>query len=100
MVSLLCLGIFALELVTTVVRRLVHRQPLASGDREHVYDLLARRLGSRARSTLVFLGMSAVAVAMASIVKASPSVAGLPLAVAVASAGATGVTLWAWGRVR
>jgi UDP-GlcNAc:undecaprenyl-phosphate GlcNAc-1-phosphate transferase len=99
-VSLLCLGIFALELVSTVVRRLMHRQPLASGDREHVYDLLARRLGSRARSTLVFLGLSAVAVAMASIVKVSPSVAGLALAVAVASAGATGVTLWAWGGVR
>jgi UDP-GlcNAc:undecaprenyl-phosphate GlcNAc-1-phosphate transferase len=98
--SLLCLGIFALEFVSTVVRRLMHRQPLTSGDREHVYDLLARRLGSRARSTLVFLGLSTVAVAMASVAKASPSVAGLVLAVAVASAGATGVTLWARGGVR
>lgn len=99
-VSLLCLGIFALELVSTVVRRLMRRQPLTSGDREHVYDLLARRLQSRARSTLVFLGLSAVAVSMASIVKASPSVTGLILAVAVTSASVTGVTLWAWGRVR
>jgi UDP-GlcNAc:undecaprenyl-phosphate GlcNAc-1-phosphate transferase len=98
--SLLCLGIFALELVSTVVRRLMHRQPLASGDREHVYDLLARRLGSRARSTLVFLGLSAVAVAMASIVKASASIAGLVVAVVLASACATGVTLWARGEIR
>lgn len=50
----LCLGVFASELVTTVVRRLASGASLAEGDRRHSYDLLAARLGSRTGSTVAF----------------------------------------------
>ena len=46
-----CLGVFGLELVSTMVRRIRGGTSLVSGDRRHVYDLLAVRLGSRIRST-------------------------------------------------
>ena len=39
----LCLGPFAFELIFTVVRRLGTRTALATGDREHSYDLLVAR---------------------------------------------------------
>ena len=59
----LCLGVFAFELTFTVVRRLLASQGLATGDRRHSYDLLARSAGNRDRSTLALwtLGRSAPA---------------------------------------
>ncbi|HZD81197.1 MAG TPA: hypothetical protein VE646_14320 [Actinomycetota bacterium] len=48
-----CLGVFAYELVASVLRRLVAGSPAARGDREHTYDRLAIRLGSRIASTAV-----------------------------------------------
>jgi UDP-GlcNAc:undecaprenyl-phosphate GlcNAc-1-phosphate transferase len=50
----LCLAVFAFELLSTVARRIASGASLAEGDRRHVYDLLAARLGSRTRSTVVF----------------------------------------------
>jgi UDP-GlcNAc:undecaprenyl-phosphate GlcNAc-1-phosphate transferase len=49
--TVLCLGVFALELVSTVLRRVAGKRPLLGGDRSHVYDRLATRLGSRERAT-------------------------------------------------
>jgi UDP-N-acetylmuramyl pentapeptide phosphotransferase/UDP-N-acetylglucosamine-1-phosphate transferase len=56
----LCLGVFAFELTFTVVRRLLASQGLATGDRRHSYDLLARYAGNRDRSTLALWTLAAV----------------------------------------
>jgi UDP-GlcNAc:undecaprenyl-phosphate/decaprenyl-phosphate GlcNAc-1-phosphate transferase len=56
----LCLGVFAFELSFTVVRRLLASQGLATGDRRHSYDLLARYAGNRDRSTLALWTLAAV----------------------------------------
>jgi UDP-GlcNAc:undecaprenyl-phosphate GlcNAc-1-phosphate transferase len=56
----LCLGVFAFELTFTVVRRLLASQGLATGDRRHSYDLLARSAGNRDRSTLALWTFGAV----------------------------------------
>jgi UDP-N-acetylmuramyl pentapeptide phosphotransferase/UDP-N-acetylglucosamine-1-phosphate transferase len=46
-----CLGVFAYELSSTVVRRIVRRTPALAGDRDHAYDRLTARVGSRTTST-------------------------------------------------
>jgi UDP-GlcNAc:undecaprenyl-phosphate GlcNAc-1-phosphate transferase len=56
----LCLGVFAFELTFTVVRRMLASQGLATGDRRHSYDLLARYAGNRDRSTLALWTLGAV----------------------------------------
>jgi UDP-GlcNAc:undecaprenyl-phosphate/decaprenyl-phosphate GlcNAc-1-phosphate transferase len=56
----LCLGVFAFELTFTVVRRLLASQGLATGDRRHSYDLLARYAGNRDRSTMALWTLGAV----------------------------------------
>jgi UDP-GlcNAc:undecaprenyl-phosphate GlcNAc-1-phosphate transferase len=63
----LVLGPFAYELSSTVVRRVAGGRSLASGDRRHVYDVAADRLGARARSTAaaVAIGVASVPVAVA-----------------------------------
>jgi len=61
----ICLGVFGMELGSTVVRRVLERRPLAAGDRGHAYDLAAAWLGSRGRSTLLFLSTGAASVAVA-----------------------------------
>ncbi len=43
--SALCVSIFALELVSTVIRRVTGSTSLVHGDRAHIYDQLARHLG-------------------------------------------------------
>jgi UDP-GlcNAc:undecaprenyl-phosphate GlcNAc-1-phosphate transferase len=57
---IVCLGVFALELGSTVVRRGLVGTTV--GDRAHLYDLLARRLRGRERSTLAMV-LAAAAVA-------------------------------------
>jgi UDP-GlcNAc:undecaprenyl-phosphate/decaprenyl-phosphate GlcNAc-1-phosphate transferase len=79
-----CLGVFACELVLTVLRRLRSAKPLSRGDRGHSYDLLADRLASRAKSTVIFWGLGVLAGAVALAVDALPLAAGLVL-VSVAS---------------
>jgi UDP-GlcNAc:undecaprenyl-phosphate/decaprenyl-phosphate GlcNAc-1-phosphate transferase len=56
----LCLGVYAFELLFTMLRRVSSRRPMVTGDRLHSYDRLARRIG-RSRSTLVFWALGAVA---------------------------------------
>ena len=48
-----CLGVFAFELVFTIVRRFVSGASLTSGDRLHAYDLVSARRG-RMVSTAAF----------------------------------------------
>jgi hypothetical protein len=62
--TIACLAIPGLELGSTMLRRAFARTSLVSGDRDHVYDLLARRLGSRERATVatVAAGMAAAGI--------------------------------------
>ena len=48
-----CLGVFAYELISTIVRRLGSAAPAIHGDRDHSYDRIGERLGSRNGATLV-----------------------------------------------
>jgi UDP-GlcNAc:undecaprenyl-phosphate/decaprenyl-phosphate GlcNAc-1-phosphate transferase len=48
-----CLGVLSYELVATIVRRLVRSEPAIRGDRDHSYDRLGVRLGSRGAATIV-----------------------------------------------
>lgn len=50
-----CLGVFAYELISTIVRRLASDAPAIRGDRDHSYDRMGVRLGSRALATAAFL---------------------------------------------
>lgn len=90
--SSLCLSVFAFELMATVGRRVRSGAPLASGDRDHAYDVLARRLGSRAQSTLVFWGLGAVALGAAAAVHVAPPLAAALVTTAAAFAAAVGTT--------
>ena len=86
----ICLAVFVFELVLTTVRRTRTRRPMATGDRQHSYDLVAGRVG-RARSTLVFCGAGAAAAGLA-LLADSLGTAG---AVGVAAVGAGAATaLW------
>jgi hypothetical protein len=52
-----CLSVFSFEVASTMLRRWRLGRSLTGGDRSHSYDVLARRLGSRTASTLVFVGI-------------------------------------------
>ncbi len=96
----LCLGPFAFELIFTVVRRLGTRTSLATGDREHSYDLLAARGLSRPAVTLVSWAAGAGCIGVAAIVAAAPAQVGVGLVVAVALVAAVG-GMWLYrGRTR
>ena len=82
----LSLALFAFELVLTTARRRMVRTSLVEGDRLHSYDLLAARLGSRARATIVLWLIGAVCGG------AAFAAAVLPLAAGVIIAG-TGITV-------
>jgi UDP-GlcNAc:undecaprenyl-phosphate GlcNAc-1-phosphate transferase len=53
-----CLGVFAYEVVATIVRRLAGSEPTVRGDRDHSYDRLALRVGSRGSATLLMWGLA------------------------------------------
>jgi len=74
-----CLGAFAYELVATVLRRRRSATAATTGDRDHTYDRLTRRLGSRSRSTGVTLGLGVVAAVLGVVVARAPVGAGLGL---------------------
>jgi UDP-GlcNAc:undecaprenyl-phosphate GlcNAc-1-phosphate transferase len=90
---LVCLGVFWIEAASTVLRRAIRRESLVSGDRDHVYDLLAVRLGSRTRATALMVGAGAVLAGLGWLTAELPLAAGLGVAIAVTSAGATGVAV-------
>jgi UDP-GlcNAc:undecaprenyl-phosphate/decaprenyl-phosphate GlcNAc-1-phosphate transferase len=91
----LCLGMFAFELTFTVVRRLLASQGLATGDRRHSYDLLARYAGNRDRSTLAFWTLGAVSAGAGYAAdQVSLAAAATMLAVAFVVGTAAGGRLW------
>ncbi|HEX5938369.1 MAG TPA: glycosyltransferase family 4 protein [Actinomycetota bacterium] len=84
-----CLGVFAYELLSTVLRRLGHRAPTLAGDRDHSYDRLASRLRSRAASTYVMWIAGCVSVMIGLVVQhVRPLVGALVIAAATAVAAA------------
>jgi UDP-GlcNAc:undecaprenyl-phosphate GlcNAc-1-phosphate transferase len=91
----ICLGVFVFELVLTTMRRIRSRRPMATGDRQHAYDLVAERIG-RTRSTLVFWGAGIVAAGLA-LLAAALGTAGAA-AVAVVVAGAAAAVWLGWSR--
>jgi UDP-GlcNAc:undecaprenyl-phosphate GlcNAc-1-phosphate transferase len=96
----LCLGPFAFELIFTVARRVVSSTGLATGDREHSYDLLAGRGLTRPVVTLVGWGVGVAFVAAGVAAALVPLTAGIGIAVA-ASIVATCGGVWLWrGRTR
>jgi UDP-GlcNAc:undecaprenyl-phosphate/decaprenyl-phosphate GlcNAc-1-phosphate transferase len=89
------LGVFAFEACFTVARRLMSGDSLTRGDRLHSYDLLAMRLRSRTRSTVVFwtiaLGTSALGLTIAWV----PFTVGVLVAILIAVvASLFGIVLW------
>ena len=89
----LCLGVFAFEVCSTLVRRVGSK--LATGDRLHSYDLLAARMG-RGQVTLVFWACgAALAGAGVAVGTVPPAVGALAIALAAAAAVLVGRGLWA-----
>jgi UDP-GlcNAc:undecaprenyl-phosphate/decaprenyl-phosphate GlcNAc-1-phosphate transferase len=66
----LCLGVFAFELVFTVVRRARARAPVTAGDRGHSYDAAAVALRDRTRSTVLFWLLGGAAAGLGLLVEA------------------------------
>ena len=89
-----CLGVFAYELLSTVLRRRGHRAPTLAGDRDHSYDRLASRLRSRAASTYLMWIAGGVSVLIGLAVQhLRPLVGALLIAAATAVAAAIHVRL-------
>jgi UDP-GlcNAc:undecaprenyl-phosphate GlcNAc-1-phosphate transferase len=83
-----CLGVLAYELVATIARRLARSAPAVRGDRDHTYDRMAERIGSRGTSTLVMLGLGVLcAVIGVAVVRLDP-VAVLAIVVAITAGAA------------
>ena len=83
-----CLGVFAYELLSTVARRVVHRSSALAGDRDHAYDRLAARLGSRTASTYVMWAVGGGTVLIAWAVAELP-----PMTGALVIVGATAIAI-------
>jgi UDP-GlcNAc:undecaprenyl-phosphate GlcNAc-1-phosphate transferase len=95
-----CLGIFALEFGSTILRRVVSKAPLVSGDRSHLYDLLADRLGGRGRSTVAMIAAGGVAAAVGALSVRLPLIWGVALVAVSVAAGALAIrALWRAQRV-
>jgi UDP-GlcNAc:undecaprenyl-phosphate GlcNAc-1-phosphate transferase len=80
-----CLGVFAYELLSTVVRRLARRTSTLAGDRDHAYDRMAARVGSRKISTYLMWTAGGAAVLIALAIVEIPAGTGL-IVIAVTTA--------------
>lgn len=84
----LCLGVFAFEVLATLARRLGRGGGITTGDRDHTYDLLARRIG-RDRSTAAMVGAGLILAASGVVASLAP--APWCAAIGLAAAGLAGV---------
>jgi UDP-GlcNAc:undecaprenyl-phosphate GlcNAc-1-phosphate transferase len=91
--SVLCLSVFALELVSTVIRRVTGPTSLVDGDRAHLYDQLARHMGSRTRATIALWIVGSSVAVLGVIVARLPVQAGIVVLVATAALEAAGVVV-------
>ena len=92
--------VFAYELTSTVVRRALQGRSLVAGDRGHAYDVAARVLGSRGRSTALFLGVGALSLAAAVSAGSSSTSVAISVTSAYAAALVLGGVLLQRPRVR
>lgn len=92
--ALLPLAIPILDTAMSIARRLVRRQSAFAGDRDHSYDILARRFRCRRRALLAFLLLSAL---LAGAGVFYPDLAGAvpPLALVAAGVACPGLVAWA-----
>lgn len=91
----LCMGVFAFELVFTVVRRAMSGSGLTSGDRMHFYDLLSALVGNRRAVTVGLWAVGAAASSLGILVAGLPIGVGAVLAAALAGAAAlASAVLW------
>jgi UDP-GlcNAc:undecaprenyl-phosphate/decaprenyl-phosphate GlcNAc-1-phosphate transferase len=90
-----CFAVFGLEVMSTLVRRAVERSPVLSGDRAHVYDLLAERLNNRTRATVIMWAMAAMAALLGWVVAQAPLQVAIGITVGVVTASSVAVRgLW------
>lgn len=57
---LILAGLFLADSLTTLVRRIIHRERFWEAHKRHAYQVLARRLGSHRKVTLLYLGIDLV----------------------------------------
>jgi UDP-GlcNAc:undecaprenyl-phosphate GlcNAc-1-phosphate transferase len=89
-----CLAPFALEVVSTIARRVESGAQLTSGDRGHSYDVLSARVGV-GRSTIVFWIAGALFACAAYGVSSVPAGPAALITVAAFAIGASlGLSLW------
>jgi UDP-GlcNAc:undecaprenyl-phosphate GlcNAc-1-phosphate transferase len=89
------LGVFAFELLFTILRRVLSRRPLIPGDRLHSYDLASTVVESRTRTTLLFWAVGAAVGALGLLIRAFPLAGAIAVAAVLAAAGiGAGVGLW------
>ena len=92
--SAACLGILALELGFTLVRRIRSGRRVLTADRRHTYDVLAARTGGRTASTYVLYAAAIGAAGLGHLIAAMPlAAAGALAGTAAALAAVTGVRL-------
>jgi UDP-N-acetylmuramyl pentapeptide phosphotransferase/UDP-N-acetylglucosamine-1-phosphate transferase len=90
-----CLGVFAFELGSTMIRRAINRESLVGGDRAHVYDLLSVQLASRTRATAAMIGVGVTMAALGFAASEAPLPVAIGIAAVVGLAGSVGVVvLW------
>ncbi|MGH2727707.1 MAG: hypothetical protein ACRDKS_12120 [Actinomycetota bacterium] len=98
--ALACLGVFAFETIFTVARRISTGAGLLTGDRQHSYDIVAERGGSRVRSTYAFWVAGAIAAGLGIAVSRMRLAGGVALlGIAAVAAAITGLRIWT-GRTR
>ncbi|HEX2030304.1 MAG TPA: hypothetical protein VHL78_02730 [Actinomycetota bacterium] len=85
-----CLGVFAFEVVYTVLRRVASGRAVVPGDRFHSYDVTAILAGGRARSTGIFWVLGAAAAALGLAVGRLPLAVGGPVLAVASVAAAVG----------
>lgn len=91
--AIVCLGLFGLELGSTLLRRGFVGTMV--GDRAHLYDLLARRLRGRERSTAAIVASAVVAAGLGWLCARLPMGAGIAILASVVVVGALAVrNLW------
>jgi UDP-GlcNAc:undecaprenyl-phosphate GlcNAc-1-phosphate transferase len=73
---------FIFDVVLTLCRRLLRRENIFLGHREHIYQLLSRAGLSHARVTLIYVALIAACAVVAGAVQVAPPPMRLPLALA------------------
>lgn len=81
-----CLGLIPFEILSTLTRRARAGAPLFPGDRNHTYDIVARKIGSRARSTILFWLLASAAAGVGIGIVSLPLGAGASLLVLIVAA--------------